>query len=125
VRVAETVEKFCACHGVPANAVFQINLAIDELLTNTISYGFPDGEPHEIIVELAWQGEDIVIDLIDDGIAFNPLEAPEPDLDAPLEERKVGGLGVYFVKTMMSAVTYSRQDNRNRLHLRKCFGSNA
>ena len=120
-RVAEAVEDFCAGHDAPVQAVFQINLAIDEVLTNTISYGYPDGGRHEITVELARQGAEIVIDLIDDAIAFNPLEAPEPDLDAPLEDRRIGGLGVHFVKTMMTGVSYAREGDRNRLTLRKRF----
>ena len=118
-RVAEAVEDFCTAHDAPVRAVFQINLAIDEVLTNTISYGFPDGGRHDIIVVLSRQDDEIVIDLIDDAIAFNPLEAPEPDLAAPLENRRIGGLGVHFVKTMMDEVSYSRDGDRNHLRLRK------
>ncbi len=120
-RVAEAVEDFCARIGAPAKAAFQIGLALDELLTNTISYGFPDGGRHQIVVELAREGADIVVELIDDGVAFNPLDAPPPDLEASLEDRKIGGLGVHFVRTTMDAVAYSRRGGRNHLQLRKRF----
>ncbi len=122
-RVAETVEDFCASHDVPAKAVFQINLAVDELLTNTISYGYPNGGRHDITLDLSLHGAEIVIDLIDDALAFNPLDAPPPDLDSPLEDRRIGGLGVHLVKTIMDEVSYRREGDRNHLTLRKRFGA--
>ena len=55
----------------------------------------------------------------DDGRPFDPLGVPAPDLQAPLPERRVGGLGIHFVRRLMSEVRYARVDGRNRLVLRK------
>lgn len=122
--VAEAVENFCSRQHAPAKTALHINLAIDELLTNTISYGFPDGGRHQIVLELACQGDEIIIDLVDGATGFNPLEdAPPPDLVAPLRERRVGGLGVHLVKTVMDAVSYRREEDRNHLRLTKRFAA--
>lgn len=121
-RAGEAVEAFCERNGVPAAAAYHLALALDEALVNTISYGFPEGGHREITVELARRGEDIVIELVDDGVAYNPLEeAPEPDLTSTLQERRIGGLGVHMIKTFMTEAAYSREDGKNRLRLRKHF----
>ena len=122
-QVAEAVEDFCARNAVPAKAAYHVSLVIDEALTNTISYGFPAGGRHQIDLEVERRGEDILIELIDGGAAFNPLDAPEPDLDAPLEERQIGGLGVHLMRTLMTEAAYRREGGRNHLSLRKRFGS--
>jgi anti-sigma regulatory factor (Ser/Thr protein kinase) len=119
-RAAEFVEKFCTANGVPPGVAFKLNVVAEELLVNTISYGFPDGLRHRIVMEIAKLGGEVILTIEDDGIAFDPLaEAPPPDLDAALEDRKVGGLGVHFVKTMMDEVRYVRQGNRNYITLKK------
>lgn len=119
-RAAEIVEEFCAAHDVPPGVVFKLNVVVEELLVNTISYGYPDGGRHEIAMGLAKEGGDIVITLEDGGVAFDPLaDAPAPDLDSAIEDRKVGGLGVFFVKTMMDEVNYVREAGSNRMTLKK------
>ncbi|HEX4193960.1 MAG TPA: ATP-binding protein, partial [Stellaceae bacterium] len=65
------------------------------------------------------EGEMIVTELSDDGRAFDPLNAPPPDLDSAIEDRRIGGLGVHLVKTMMDDVTYAYRDGRNHVTLRK------
>jgi anti-sigma regulatory factor (Ser/Thr protein kinase) len=112
-------EAFAARHGMPARAVSQIWLAFDELLTNTISYGFPQGGRHTILVRLGLEDEIFTAELVDGGIAFDPLAAAEPDLDAPLEERGVGGLGIHFVKVVMDSLDYHREKDQNRLVMTK------
>lgn len=118
-RVAESVDLYCGANGLPADAAFDINVALEELLMNTISYGFENSKSHEIVVTIAKDRETVTIEISDDGQAFDPLQAAAPDLDAPLEERRIGGLGIHFVKTMMDTVEYRRADGRNHLTLRK------
>jgi serine/threonine-protein kinase RsbW len=118
-RVAEGVEEFCANHEIPAAIAFKLNIAIEELLTNTISYSYNDGGRHEIAIDLARDGETIVAELSDDGRPFDPLNAPQPDLDSAIEDRRVGGLGVYLVKAMIDDVGYAYRDGRNHITLRK------
>jgi serine/threonine-protein kinase RsbW len=124
-RVAESVDRYCDENGVPADAAFNINVVLEELLMNTISYGFTDSKPHEIAVTIGKDGETITVEISDDGLAFDPLQAATPDLEAPLAERRIGGLGIHFVKTMMDTVEYRRADGRNQMTLRKRIVSDA
>ena len=119
-RIAEAIESLGESHGWPAKWILNLNLSLDELITNIVSYGYEDSDEHEIRVTLTDQSGSLVAVLEDDGIAFDPFTAvPEPDLDASVEERRVGGLGVYFVKTLMDEATYERLGNRNRTTLRQ------
>ncbi len=119
-RLADDVEHFGMKLGLSAEVVYHFNLAFDELITNTISYGYDDQSEHFIEVRL-WRQDDLIhAELIDDGKAFNPFEeAPEPDLDASVEERAIGGLGVFFVKTIMDEVGYWREADRNHVLMSK------
>jgi len=121
-RVAEAVDEFCAAHALPADCAFKLNVALEELLTNTVSYGYDDAARHEIALDIALEGDAIVVELSDDARPFDPLDAPPPDLDSPIEERRVGGLGVHLVKTMMDDVAYAYRDGRNHVRLRKRIG---
>ena len=118
-RVAESVDEFCATHNLPPDCSFKLNVALEELLTNTISYGYDDRQRHEIALDIAIDKDTLVAELSDDARPFDPLQAPPPDLDSPIAERRIGGLGVHLVKTMMDEVTYAYRDGRNHVRLRK------
>ena len=118
-RVAESVDDFCAHQTIPAACAFKLNIALEELLTNTISYGYADTGRHEIAVDIAREGETLVAEISDDARQYDPLQAPPPDLDSAIEDRRIGGLGVHLVKTMMDDVTYAYRDGRNYVTLRK------
>jgi serine/threonine-protein kinase RsbW len=122
-EAAEEIESFCETHGVPPAAIGHLNLALDEAMTNTNNYGWPEGGEHEIALTLSVSGGAIVAEVSDDGRAFDPLEVPPPDLDADLESRPIGGLGVHFIKTLMDDVTYRREGGRNILTMRKRFAA--
>ena len=117
-RTAEAIEAYGESHGWPMKWVMNLNLSLDELITNIVSYGYRDGEEHEIRITLTEEEGSLKVVLEDDGISFDPLsEAPDPDLDADVEERRIGGLGVHFVKSLMDEVAYERRDGCNRLTL--------
>ena len=94
-------------------------LVLDEIITNIISYGFDDESEHKIIVNLNVNNKVLSVKIEDDGIPFNPLEFPAPDTTKPLEEREVGGLGVFFVKKLMDKIEYERKENKNILTVSK------
>jgi anti-sigma regulatory factor (Ser/Thr protein kinase) len=121
-RLAELAERFGADHGLSDDEVMAINLALDEVVTNIIEYGFGDTARHEIHVTLALDGGALTIEVADDARAFDPLAAPPPDLTLPLEDRPVGGLGIHIVRSVMDAVEYQRRDGRNVLTMRKTIG---
>lgn len=122
--LAEAIELFAETQKIPDRAVFQVNLSLDELLTNTISYGFPEGGEHEIVIRLTIQGGMLVIEVHDDGIAFNPLEESEVDISQGLEDRPIGGLGIHLARKMMDEIEYSREEERNVLVMRKQIKTN-
>jgi serine/threonine-protein kinase RsbW len=117
--IARMVEAFGAEHRVPPAIVNDLNVALDEALNNIISYGYEPGERSDIMVRLTCAAEEIVVEIVDAGRRFDPLQAPAPDLSGSLRERKVGGLGIHFIKNLVDEVTYDRIAGYNRLRLRK------
>lgn len=97
----------------------RVNLICDELVTNIISYGYGTGQEgvRWIDIRLTLTGDSLDILISDDGVAFNPLSRPEPDVGAGLEERGIGGLGIYFAKTLADSTHYERILERNVLRL--------
>src|SRR5262249_40084698 len=90
-RAAEAVEGFCEERAIAAPCVFALNVALEELLSNTIFYGFDDAATHSITIALRHDGDAVTVELSDDARPFDPREAPPPDLDASLEDRPIGG----------------------------------
>ena len=100
-------------------ALFQICLAIEEIFSNIITYGYTDDAVHWIKIAISYEQGIFAIRLEDDGIPFNPLSAEEPDCECPVEERKVGNLGIHLCKKVMDEMLYERCGNKNVLTLRK------
>ncbi|MCY4546810.1 MAG: ATP-binding protein [Defluviicoccus sp.] len=118
-RVAERIDGFCAAGGVEPSVAYAVNLALDELLSNIISYGYQDEEAHRIELAVRRDGGTLVVTIVDDSIEFDPRQVPDTDTDAPLHERDPGGLGLLLVSTMMDSVDYRREDGRNVTTLTK------
>ena len=121
---AARIDLFCKENGQMPQVSFDVYLAIDELVTNTISYGYDDGE-HRIDLILRLERHTLTLRIEVDGRAFGPLQAPEPDLPAPLESRASGGLGIHLVRNSMDGIEYRRQDGRNVLTLTKSTAAGA
>ena len=120
-KVVEALERFGREHHLRAAVVNAIDLALEEHLTNLMSYAFPDGREHVIKVRLIVASE-VVVEVEDDGFPFNPLQVPESDTSVPLERRPVGGLGIHLIRRFMDQVEYERRGNRNILRMRKGLG---
>jgi len=114
-RLAAEIETFCGRHGVPYRDVNRFNLALEEVLTNAISYGFPAGGRHEIDVSVRYGDGALHATVSDDGLPFDPLGQPSPDLSAPVEHRPVGGLGIHLLRELTEAIAYRRDGDRNVL----------
>jgi len=123
-RVSHVIEAFGAAHGVGPKAIFQLNLALDEILTNVISYAFTDGAAHDILMRIALSAGEITLEIEDDGRAFNPLDIAPPALDAPLAERSIGGLGMHLVRQAVDGLAYRRERGKNVLVLKKMVETN-
>ncbi len=109
---------FCEQFGLTEDIAFKLNLCLEELLVNTLSYGFDPESEHEVLVSLDVQQDLLRIEIIDDGIPFDPfVDAPQPDLQAPVEQRPIGGLGIHLVKSMTDSMEYHFHENRNHVYL--------
>jgi serine/threonine-protein kinase RsbW len=121
-KVVEFAERFGEGHQLPAEVVMTMHLVLDEVVANVISHAYNDTGEHQIHVTLALDESVLTIRVEDDGRPFDPLAAPPPDLDLPLEERPVGGLGIHIVRSVMDAVEYQRDGDRNVLIMTKTIG---
>jgi anti-sigma regulatory factor (Ser/Thr protein kinase) len=117
--LGEKLESVGSTLGLPRRCLFEINLALDELFTNIISYGFLDQSEHVIRVSISADCDVLTVVIEDDGIAFNPIDRIPPELPCSLDECKVGGLGIHLVKNLMDEVAYQRRANTNVLTLKK------
>ncbi len=109
----EKVKGFGQQAGLPEKCIFDVNLAVEELFTNIVLYGYEDKDDHMIDIFLRCDGSSLRMRIEDDGKPFNPLDASDPDLHSPPEHRSVGGLGVYLAETVMDDIRYERRDKKN------------
>jgi anti-sigma regulatory factor (Ser/Thr protein kinase) len=118
-RVGRTIAEFWAERGLPVGLEGDVNLALEEMLANVILHGYQDRSEHNIAVSLEANGGEVRVAIEDDGMPFNPLEAPEADLSGPLESRPIGGLGIHLVRSLMDRLEYARSGDRNHLIMTK------
>lgn len=103
--------------GAGPDAAYLALLAIEELVSNCMKYAYDDQAEHVIQVVFAVEDETLTITVVDDGRPFDPLTAPPPDLDLPVEERAAGGLGIYLLRSMADTMRYERSNGTNRVTL--------
>jgi len=124
-KLVATLEDLGDRWAIPMKTVMEINLVLEELFTNVVFYAFEDQAQHTIDIEFEKDESGMLrITLQDDGKPFNLLERRETDsLAKSIEERPIGGLGIHFVKEMMTRVEYQRKDDRNIVTLFKTINS--
>ena len=115
----EAASRWLADRNAPAAADYLANLAIEELVTNCIKYGYEDSAEHVIEIELKLNARELVLTVTDDGHPFNPLQVPEPDTNKPVEDLRVGGLGIHLLRKMSDRMEYARIDGKNQVTLLK------
>lgn len=119
-RITAVVEDLGERDDWPPDLIFKVNLVLDELWVNVVHYS---GATGDVEVSLDADADEVRLEIADDGRPFDPLsEAVEPDLDAALEERPIGGLGIFLVREMMDELHYRREDGKNRLAMVKRKG---
>lgn len=118
-RMSQAVSNWCRANAVSPGAEFQINLALDEVVSNVIHHGWKDNSEHHMCVRLFRLDDELRVEVEDDATSFNPLEVPSPDVDQPLEERAVGGLGIHLVRQCMDGLEYRQSNGKNLLVMKK------
>jgi anti-sigma regulatory factor (Ser/Thr protein kinase) len=118
-RVTEAFEAFAADHGIPDSARRATQIVLDELLSNTARCGKVGEREPAVTVSLRLEGRTLDVEIVDDGIPYDPLGGEEPDTTLPLEERPVGGLGVMLVTRLVDEIRYDGEGGRNRVRFRK------
>lgn len=104
----------------PMKAHMQIDIAIDELMSNIARYAYnPDVGPATVRVEVMEDPMAVIITFIDNGVPYDPLSNEDPDINLSAEEREIGGLGIYMVRKTMDEVVYEYKDGQNILRIRK------
>ncbi|HEX2933070.1 MAG TPA: SpoIIE family protein phosphatase [Candidatus Binatia bacterium] len=114
-RIVRIADDFVRRHQLDAETSHNLKVALDEILTNIISYAYADGGEHSILTRFYLKQGKLTVEVEDDGRPFNPLDAPKPDTKQPLEQRTIGGLGIHFVRKLMEELEYRRQNDRNIL----------
>ena len=117
-RLVHIVDDFGRRHQIEPQIIYTMKLALDEILTNIISYAYDDAKEHIIVIRLSLDQEKWTVEVEDDGRPFNPLNAPEPDTKQLLGERPIGGLGIHLVRKLIDELEYRRLNDRNILVMR-------
>lgn len=118
-KLASALDRFFNQQGLDAQVKNQVNLVLEELYTNTVNYGFVGVEDGHVEISILHRVTHLEIVYQDNGIAYDPLQRDDPELMLSIEERPIGGLGVFFVKTMTDHVAYARKGGLNILTMIK------
>lgn len=115
-RLQEFVEEAGKEWSLDPQLVLEINLVLEEYISNLVCYGYADLSEHDITIEISIDSSEVKMIITDDGNSFNIMELPATDqIEKPLEERKIGGLGVHFIKTLTDRLEYKSDGKLNRM----------
>ncbi len=115
------MEQYCEEEGISPKAGLELNLILEELVTNIISYAYGDdrGKEHIITVNFKRKGDYLEVEVVDDGAAFDPLGVPPPDQHKDIDRLEPGGLGIHLVRNLTDEVAYHRENGYNIFTFKK------
>jgi anti-sigma regulatory factor (Ser/Thr protein kinase) len=99
------------------NKLLKIDLLIEEIVINIVKYGCKGIKNSIIDITIETSDGNVILEISDNGVAFNPLDQEEPDIEAGLDKRRPGGLGIFLVQQIAKEIQYVRQDNKNIIRL--------
>ena len=105
--------------NLPADLIFNLNLVLEEAVSNVILYAYPKDQTQEIYLSVKKEGTMLFFNLTDTGKEFDPTLMPEADITLSAEERQIGGLGIYLIRQIMNTIEYHRIEGKNVLILSK------
>jgi serine/threonine-protein kinase RsbW len=109
----QQVSAFCNICGIARIRTNRITLVIEELVTNIISYGFGGKTDEQLFVDLDYDGALLIIRVMDNSWPFDPRQGSELDLQAELDARRIGGLGLHLIQSLSHEIDYRREDGKN------------
>ncbi len=119
----DTVRKFFDDYSkenkLTEKTVHDIQMALDELLTNIVNYGYEDTDEHRIDVRFGINDDALMVEIVDDSKPYNILEQENPDISLSVEDKPIGGLGIFLIKKLMSNVDYYTKEGKNHLVMTK------
>ena len=118
-QLAEFVETIASEMQLDQGLAMSLNLALEEAVTNVILYAYPEGSDGLVEVEAILRDHALSFVISDSGEAFDPTAAPEADTTLGVEDRPIGGLGIFLIRNIMDSVSYRRENNRNILSMEK------
>lgn len=113
------ITECCARYDIPNDIVLDLKLAVDEACTNIIEHGYKGMDPGSIILSFRIESDRILVQITDFGHVFEPADAPKPDVEAALEDRPLGGLGLFLIYQTMDNIDYQSSDDGNTLTFTK------
>jgi serine/threonine-protein kinase RsbW len=123
--VTSAVDRLAEEVAIPSQVLIQLQVALDEVLSNIIKYAWPEGGSHELQVRVGAQNGEIEAVITDDGKPFDPRLQPPPTPPSPGREPRTGGVGIHMVRQLVDRIDYARIDGRNRVTLVKQYVSEA
>lgn len=117
--LCQHLNRFGEITGLSEACITDMNICLDEMFTNIVSYGFKDDLEHAISFTINLDNLEVTLIIEDDGIPFNPLEKKEPETPPDLIDVRIGGLGIHIVRKLMDAISYKRECNKNKLTMKK------
>lgn len=118
-KLAGYIEEFADEAGIDPSLAMSLNLALEEAATNVVLYAYPEGT-HGTLEIIGEVKENILTFFLkDSGVAFDPTEKEDADVTLGIEERPIGGLGIFLIRQLMDSVSYERKDGQNILKMTK------
>ena len=118
-RLHSFIEEVGEAFALPMKTVMNLNLVLEEAVTNLIMYAYPKEEHEYIHLTAKEQEGKLIFILTDSGKAFDPTQAPDADITLSADDRQIGGLGIFLIRKIMNEVKYERIDGKNVLTLEK------
>ena len=122
----DTVRKFFDDYSkdnkLTEKTVHDIQMALDEVLTNIVNYGYEDTDEHQIDIHFGVNDDAVKVEIVDDSKPYNILEKDNPDISLSMEDKPIGGLGIFLIKKLMSNVDYYTEEGKNHLVMIKELG---
>lgn len=116
-----SIVSYCKENGIVEATCYEVRLALEEVISNTIKYGYDDHQAHIICVHATFENRELILEIEDDANEFNPLDAPAPDLSLPVEQKPIGRLGIFLMRSIMDHVEYRRVGAKNILRMIKRY----